>query len=48
MRKEDLVAMGLIEEQAHSVIDIYTEEMKGFIPKHRVDELNDSNKNLKK
>lgn len=47
MKKEDLVAKGLTEEQAQSVIDIYTEEMKSFIPKHRFDELNDSNKDLK-
>lgn len=33
MKKEELIAKGLTEEQATAVIDIYTNEMKGFIPK---------------
>ena len=40
MKKEELIAKGLTEEQATAVIDIYTNEMKGFSPKSRFDELN--------
>ena len=48
MKKEELVAKGLTEEQATSVIDIYTEEMKGFIPKSRFDEVNTAKADLEK
>ena len=51
MKKEELVEKGLTEEQAKAVINIYTEEMKGFIPKSRFDEVNtakaDRDKQLK-
>ena len=40
MKKEELVSKGLTEVQAQSVIDIWTEEMKGYIPKTRFDEVN--------
>ena len=30
MKKEELIAKGLTEEQATAVIDIYTNEMKGL------------------
>jgi chromosome segregation ATPase len=46
MKKEDLVAKGLNEEQAKAVITIYEEEMKGYIPKSRFDELNEAKKSL--
>ncbi len=39
MKKEELVKMGLTEEQAQSVVDAYTEEIKTFIPKSRLDEV---------
>ena len=32
MKKEELTAKGLTDEQAKDVMDIYTEEMKGMIP----------------
>lgn len=39
MKKEDLVALGLTEEQAHKVVSAWTEAMKGFVPKERLDEV---------
>ena len=46
MKKEQLLESGLTEEQAQKVMDVYTEEMKGFIPKVRFDEVNDAKKDL--
>lgn len=40
MKKEDLVAKGLSEEQAQDVMDAWNETMKGFVPKERFDEVN--------
>lgn len=40
MKKEDLIAKGLTEEQAKAVIDAWNEAMKGFVPKERFDEVN--------
>ena len=48
MKKEELIAKGLTEEQAKTVMDIYTEEMKGLIPKSRFDEVNMSKADLEK
>lgn len=48
MKKEELTAKGLTEEQANVVIGIYTEEMKGFIPKSRFDEVNTAKTDLEK
>lgn len=48
MKKEELIAKGLTEEQANTVIGIYTEEMKGFIPKSRFDEVNTAKADLEK
>ena len=48
MKKDELVAKGLSEEQATAVIDIYTNEMKGFIPKSRFDEINTAKADLEK
>jgi len=48
MKKEDLIAMGLTEEQANKVLEAYTESLKGFIPKARFDEVNDARKELEK
>lgn len=39
MKKEELIAKGLTEDQAKAVMDIYVEEMKGFVPKERLDEV---------
>jgi HSP90 family molecular chaperone len=47
MKKEDLIKLGLDEETAQKVADASAEELKGFIPKTRFDEVNESNKQLK-
>lgn len=39
MKKEELVALGLTEEQAQKVVSAWTETMKGFVPKERLDEV---------
>jgi ParB-like chromosome segregation protein Spo0J len=46
MKKEDLIAIGLTEEQADKVLGVYTESLKGFIPKARFDEVNNAKKEL--
>lgn len=46
MKKEDLVKLGLDDETAKKVADASAEELKGFIPKSRFDEVNDSKKQL--
>ncbi|MDF2486731.1 MAG: minor structural protein [Herbinix sp.] len=46
MKKEDLLALGMTEEQAQKVMDAYTESLKGFIPKTRFDEVNETKKDL--
>lgn len=40
MKKEELVAKGLSEEQAQAVMDIWNETIKGFVPKEQFDEVN--------
>lgn len=40
MKKEELVAKGLSEEQAQAVMDVWNETIKGFVPKERFDEVN--------
>ena len=40
MKKEELGAKGLSEEQAQAVMDIWNEAIKGFVPKERFDEVN--------
>jgi hypothetical protein len=47
MKKEDLVKLGLDETTAAKVADASTEELKGYIPKARFDEVNDANKQFK-
>lgn len=39
MKKEDLVAKGLSEEHAQIAVDAWNEEVKGYIPKERFDEV---------
>lgn len=46
MKKEDLVKLGLDDETAKKVADASTEELKGFIPKARFDEVNNDKKKL--
>lgn len=40
MKKEDLVAKGLSEEHAQIAVSIWNDEMKGYVPKERFDEVN--------
>lgn len=46
MTKEDLVKLGLDDATAQKVADASTEELKGFIPKTRFDEVNEAKKAL--
>lgn len=46
MKKEDLVKLGMDDELAGKVEAALTEEMKGFIPKARFDEVNTEKKRL--
>lgn len=46
MKKEDLVKLGLDEETVAKVEAASTEELKGFIPKARFDEVNNEKKRL--
>jgi len=46
MTKEKLLEMGLSEEQADKVLAAHKEELKGYIPKARFDEVNDAKKGL--
>lgn len=39
MKKEELVAKGLSEEHAQIAVDAYSEAIKGFVPKERLDEV---------
>ena len=48
MKKEELIEKGLTEDQAKAVMEIYTEEMKGYIPKSRFDEVNTAKADLEK
>jgi len=48
MKKEQLLELGLTEEQADKVLAAHKEELKGFIPKTRFDEVNDAKKDLEK
>ena len=47
MKKEDLVALGLTDEQAEQVANASAEELKGYIPKSRFDEVNTEKNTLK-
>lgn len=46
MKKEELMALGLDEEMATKVAAASAEELKGFIPKARFDEVNGEKKQL--
>lgn len=45
MKKEEIVALGVSEDIAKKIADMSSEEMKGFIPKSRFDEVNEAKKN---
>ncbi len=44
MKKEDLVKLGLTDEIAEKVAEASTEELKGYVPKSRFDEVNEARK----
>lgn len=44
MKKEDLVKLGLTEEDAEKVANASAEELKGYVPKTRFDEVNEAKK----
>lgn len=46
MKKEDFLKLGLSEEQATKAAEASAEELKGFIPKSRFDEVNEAKKKL--
>ncbi len=48
MKKEDLIAKGLTEEQAKIAVDAWNEEIKVYIPKSRFDEVNTAKTDLEK
>jgi vacuolar-type H+-ATPase subunit I/STV1 len=48
MKKEELIALGLEEAVALKVEQASLEELKGFIPKTRFDEVNETKKDLEK
>lgn len=48
MNKEDLLKLGLSEEQVEKVLSANVEQLKGFIPKSRFDEVNNAKKQLEK
>lgn len=48
MNKEELLKLGLSEEQTEKVLSVNAEQLKGFIPKSRFDEVNNTKKQLEK
>lgn len=45
MKKEEIIALGIDAEVAQKIADMSAEELKGFIPKARFDEVNEAKKN---
>lgn len=48
MTKEEFIALGLTEEQATKAAAASAEELKGFVPKARFDEVNEAKKKAEK
>lgn len=48
MKKEDLIAKGLTDEQAQIAVDAWNDAIKGYIPKSRFDEVNTAKTDLEK
>lgn len=46
MKKEELIAKGLTDEQAQIAVDAWNEAIKGYIPKSRFDEVNTAKADL--
>lgn len=45
MKKEEIVALGIADDIAEKVANMSAEELKGYIPKARFDEVNEAKKN---
>ena len=45
MKKEDFTAAGVTEELAQKLADMSAEELKGYVPKERFNEVNEAKKN---
>lgn len=45
MKKEEILALGVAEDVAQKLTDAFAEELKGYIPKSRFDEVNEAKKN---
>ncbi len=48
MKKEQFINLGFTEDMAQKTMDIFKEELKGFIPKSRFDQINEVKKELEK
>lgn len=48
MKREQFINLGFTEDMAQKAIDILREELKGFIPKSRFDQVNEVKKELEK
>jgi len=48
MKKEDLIKLGLDEALAAKAAEAFAEELRGYIPKARFDEVNEAKKQLEK
>lgn len=46
MQKDELIALGLEDTEADKVLLAFKDHIKGFVPKHRFDELNKAKKDL--
>ncbi len=44
MKKEEIIALGIDAELAQKVADASAEELKGYVPKARFDEVNEAKK----
>ena len=48
MKKEQFIKLGFTDEMAYKAMDILREELKGYIPKSRFDQVNEVKKDLEK
>lgn len=46
MQKDELLALGLEDTEADKVLLAFKDHIKGFVPKHRFDEINKAKKDL--
>ena len=45
MKKDEIVALGVAEDVADKIVALAADELKGYIPKARFDEVNEAKKN---